>query len=82
MIRVFTDFNARTPSGICWNPVYLGLDLNDQISSLELLKGNKIILYQDADDFEVTATLDFGYVDILARDFWFATPDWSTLVRK
>jgi hypothetical protein len=82
MMRVFTDFNARTPSGICWNLVYLGLDLNDQVSNLELSKGDKIILYQDAEDFEVTATLNFGYVDILARDAWFATPDWSTLVRE
>jgi hypothetical protein len=82
MIRVFTDFNARSPSGICWNLVYHDRHLSDQISSLGVSIGDKIILYQDEDDFEVLATLDFGYVDMLARDAWFARPEWSTLVRK
>ena len=82
MLRVFTDFNARTPDGICWNLIYQGSELDKQADSLHLAKGDKIILFQDEDDFEVIATLDFGNVDVLGRETWVAIPDWSTLERK
>jgi len=82
MLRVFTDFNARTPDGICWNLIYQGSELDKQADNLHLAKGDKIILFQDEDDFEVIATLDFGNVDVLGRETWVAIPDWSTLERK
>jgi hypothetical protein len=44
--------------------------------------GDKVQLFQDENDFEVTAVLDYRYVDILQRKAWVAVPDWSTLVRK
>jgi hypothetical protein len=82
MLRIFTDFNARTNDDICWNLRYHGEDLEKQASVLSLARGKKVILYQDEDDFEVTAILDFKYVKILARQTWIAVPDWSTIVRK
>jgi hypothetical protein len=82
MLKVFTDFNAGTPDGVCWNLVYCGVPLESQMRDLHLTSGDKIILYQDEGDFEVTASLDFRYVDILGRSAWVAVPDWSTIVRK
>ena len=82
MLRVFTDFNARTQDGVCWNLVYQDADLNEQAATLGLSRGDKITLYQDESDFDVTATLDHRYVDILGRTAWVAIPDWSTLIRK
>lgn len=82
MLKVFTDFNARTADGSCWNLVYEGRDLDKRTDELHLVKGDKIILFQDEDDFEVTATLDFRYVDVLGCEALVAIPDWSTLERK
>lgn len=82
MLRVFTDFNAMTNDDICWNLIYNNMPIEKQINGLRLAKGDKIILYQDEDDFEVTATLDFRHVEILSRESWVAIPDWSTLIRK
>jgi hypothetical protein len=75
MLGVFTDFNARTSDGTCWNLVYQGIDL-------DLMKGDKIILFQDENDFEVTATLDIRHVDVSGRKTWVAIPEWSTLERR
>jgi hypothetical protein len=82
MLKVFTDFNARTVDGVCWILVYQGSDLDERTDELHLRKGDKIILFQDKDDFEVTATLDVRYVDVLGRVALVAIPDWSTLERK
>ena len=82
MLKIFTDFNARTQDGICWNLKYHEADLETQADELHLETGDKVTLYQDEDDFEVTATLDFRWIDILGRDAWVAIPDWATIVRK
>jgi hypothetical protein len=82
VLKVFTDFNARSPNDVCWLLKYQGKDLSDQAAALELNRGDKIVLYQDGDDFEVIATLDFRHVDTLARETWVAIPDWNTLERK
>jgi hypothetical protein len=82
VLKVFTDFNAITPDGMCWILQCEDSALEERISDLRLNKGDKIVLYQDEDDFEVTATLDFRYVDILKREAWVAIPDWGTLIRK
>jgi len=82
MIRVFSDFNAMTNDDICWNLVYQGAALEHQIAKLGLQKGDRIVLYQDEDDFDVIGTLDVQYVEVLGRETWVALPDWSTLKRK
>jgi hypothetical protein len=82
MLRVLTDFNAATPDDLCWLLKYQGVDLEVQADTLKIARGDKIILYPDEDDFDVSATLDFQFVDVLGRQTWVAVPDWSTLVRK
>ena len=82
MLKVFSDFNAMTEDDVCFILKYRDVDLAKQIEHLRLSKGDKIILYQDEDDFEVIATLDFRYVDALQQEAWVAVPDWSTIVRK
>jgi len=82
MLKVFTDFNARTSDGVCWNLKHHDADLEAKIVDLKLNVGDKVQLFQDENDFEVIAALDYRYVDILKRKAWVAIPDWSTLVRK
>jgi hypothetical protein len=82
VLRVWTDFNARTQDGVCRILMYNDLDLELQVASLRLMKGDKVRLFQDENDFEVTGTLDFRFVDVLEREAWVAVPDWSTIVRK
>ena len=82
MIRVFTDFNSMTEGDVCWLLKYGNNDFGKQIETMKFSKGDRILLYQDEDDFEVTATLDVRYVDVLRREVWVAVPDWSTIVYK
>jgi hypothetical protein len=82
MIKVSTDFNARTVDGMCFILKYNRRDLAEQLDELKFSVGDKVQLFQDEDDFEVTAILDYRYVDILNRKAWVAIPDWPTLVRK
>jgi len=82
MIRVFTDFNARTEDGVCWNLKFQNRNLEDLANDLHLKVGDKITLYQDEDDFDVVATLDFRQVGTLGRETWVAIPDWNTITRK
>jgi hypothetical protein len=81
MIRVYTDFNARDRDGSCWILMFDGQDLAPQVERLGLTKGDRITLYQDDDDFQVAATLDFRTVESLGQKTWVALPDMSTLKR-
>ena len=74
MRKLFTDFNARTKAGDCWNLVDEGTDVQDG----SITRGERVILYQDEDDFEVEATIDFRFIDELNHYGWVATPDWAT----
>jgi hypothetical protein len=76
MLRLFTDFNARTKGGECWNLVHDGVDIGDSRFAKNV--GDRVILYQDEDDFEVEATMEFKFVDELKQSRWVATPDWAT----
>jgi hypothetical protein len=82
MLKLFTDFNARTPDGICWNLKLDGKDFEERARDLKPSVGDVVLLFQDEDDFEVEAVLDRRYVDILGKRVWVAVPDWSTLMRK
>jgi hypothetical protein len=74
MLKIFTDFNARSADGTCWNLIYDGAPVSDEV----LKVGEKIILFQDEDDFEVEASVEFRFVKELGRDSWVAVPDWAT----
>jgi hypothetical protein len=82
MIKVYADFNDRTPDGGYWILQHEGTDIEAKATGLGLSRGDRVLLYQDADDFEVTASLDFKFVDPIGRATWVAFPDWSTIDRK
>jgi hypothetical protein len=82
MLRVYADFNDRTNDGDCWNLWYGNTTLEKRIDELGLVAGDKVKLYQDENDFEVIAALDYRYIDILERAAWVAVPDWSTVKRS
>jgi len=54
--------------------MYNGMPVDDGL----LRPGDRVVLFQDDDDFEVEAKIDFTFVRDLDRDSWIATPDWST----
>lgn len=78
MIEVLTDFNAMTADGTCWILVRDDKDLEEQLIELGLEKGSKIKLFQDDDDFDVVATLDFRTVATHTHPCLVAIPDWTT----
>jgi hypothetical protein len=79
MIKVYADFNDKTPGGGCWILQHNGADIATQAARLGLSVGDTVLLYQDADDFEVTARLGFDFVDAIGGRSWVAYPDWSTM---
>ena len=84
-VRVYADFNdgCATDERVFWN-----LWLNDErlrtksnLTKFGIRVGDKVILYQDPDDFEVIATLEWRYIDVLQKDVVVAVVDFSTLRR-
>jgi hypothetical protein len=82
MIKVYADFNDKTPDEGYWILQHDGIDLAAKVSQLGLAIGDQVLLYQDEDDFEVVATLDFRFVDSIGRGSWVAFPDWTTVCRR
>lgn len=82
MIKIYADFNDKTTDGGYWILQHEGADLADQVDELGLAAGDRVLLFQDPDDFEVEAVLDFKFVDIIGRKAWVATPNWVTMKRK
>ena len=56
-----------------------GVHLDEAAERLQLKAGDRILLYQDDDDFEVEATLDHRHFSCLLGAAWIAVPDWTTL---
>ena len=67
MIKVYADFNDKTPDDGYRILQHDGTDLAEKVSQLGLSVGDQILLYQDEDDFEVVGTLDFKFVDTIGR---------------
>jgi len=81
MIRVFTDFQAIESDGSCFILTYEDGELAERVQELGLAIGDRVVL--DAhEDFEVTGTLDFKFVQALGKETWVAHPDWSTRTEK
>jgi hypothetical protein len=81
MIRIFTDFQAIDSTGALFILRVDQEELEHQIVKLGVKVGDKVLL--DAhEDFELTGTLDFKFVDALGREAWVAYPDWSTRTDK
>jgi hypothetical protein len=81
MVRIYADFNDKTPDGGYWILQHEGVDLSLRVQSLGLSGGDHVLLYQDDGDFEVSAALAFTFVDAVGREAWVAYPDWATLKR-
>ena len=82
MLRVYCDFNDSTVDDLHWLLFMEGAPFGNLAAALGLQEGDRVMLFQDEDDFEVEATLHFD-----RRDPYFmgsrlcARPDWSTLRR-
>ena len=59
MLRIYCDFNDETEDHMCWILSYDGKPVDEQINQLGLKEGDRVLLYQDEDDFEVEGTLRF-----------------------
>jgi len=80
MLRVYCDFNDRTDNDLHWLLFYNGGALADVASILGLREGDRVLLYQDADDFEVEASLHFDRSSsFFSGTKLCALPDWTTL---
>ena len=80
MLRLNTDFNEMTENDEAWL-LFLDKEKITKMSSPPVSRGEKVILYPDEEDFEVTAVMDFRFVSIIGRESWVAIPEWSTIVR-
>ncbi len=79
-LRLWTDFNAISTENQCWILKNPSLDVQD-LDPDSLREGVRVILFQDEGDFEVEATIHFGFVSApLHGTAWHAVPDWDTLV--
>jgi hypothetical protein len=81
-ILVYADFNSRTNEGYPWILKYDDDDLSERLGSLKLKLGDRVILFQDEDDFRVPAILAMGYADELKEEVLCAIPDWGQISRK
>jgi len=59
MLRVYCDFNDGTEDHRFWILWFEGKPLEEQVERLGLKAGDRVILFQDEDDFEVEGTLLF-----------------------
>ncbi len=50
--------------------------LTDYNFLAQVSEGQRVLLYQDEDDFEVEGVV--GRLRIRGRDLWYARPDWAT----
>jgi len=82
MVRIYADFNDRCADDgdVCWN-LHIDdqrLETQSQLDKLGLKDGDKVILYQDEDEFEVIAALEWRFVDVLDKTALVAVTDPST----
>ena len=82
MIRIYADFNDKTADGGYWILQFDDMPVEEKITEMGLSSGDHVLLYQDDDDFEVDAILDYRFLDVIGREGWAAYPDWATLIRK
>ena len=82
MIRIYADFNDKTADGGYWILQSDNAPIEETVAEIGLVSGDHVLLYQDHDDFEVEAALQYKFVDALGREAWIAYPDWDTLSRK
>ena len=62
MIRLYADFNDKTTDGGYWILQFDDMPIEEKITDMGLSNGDHVLLYQDDDDFEVEATLDYRFL--------------------
>ncbi|MDR3508499.1 MAG: hypothetical protein P4L64_11425 [Caulobacteraceae bacterium] len=60
MLKIYCDFNDGTENNRYWILWYAEKPLDEQVEMLGLAEGDRVILYQDEDDFEVEGALLFN----------------------
>ena len=82
MLKVYCDFNDGTADDRYWILWYADRPLGDQIAELGLREGDRVLLCQDADDFEVEGELLFNqtHPNFLGEKLC-ARPDYRTFRR-
>ena len=82
MLKIYADFNSRNLDGACFTLRYHNEELETQAHALNIVDGDRVLIYKAYDDFEVEAVLRFEQVQELGKSSWVAHPDWSTIIRK
>jgi hypothetical protein len=75
--RLYCDFNDGCDAYGYWLLIKDGIRIGPSLEAHGLQEGDRVVLYQDEDDFEVEATLRWGgtgHDDVC----WVAIPDWDT----
>ncbi|MFC5373140.1 hypothetical protein ACFPIF_11275 [Brevundimonas faecalis] len=79
MLRVYCDFNELSEDGLYWLLFYNQRALADVVADLGLREGDRVLLYQDVDDFEVEASLHLNRSSLFFPSMRLgASPDWTT----
>jgi len=76
LIRVQVDFNELNALVDDLTDVVYFSDHAHSNFLAQVSEGQRVLLYQDEDDFEVEGVV--GRLRIRGRDLWYARPDWAT----
>jgi len=76
LIRVQVDFNELNALVDDLTDVVYFSDHAHPTFLAQVSEGQRVLLYQDEDDFEVEGVV--GRLRIRGRDLWYARPDWAT----
>ena len=68
VVRIYADFNDETADGGYWILQTDNAPIEETITEIGLSRGDHVLLYQDEDDFEVEATLQYKYVDAIGLE--------------
>ena len=75
--RLYCDFNEGSDSDGYWLLMKDDERLDANLEVHGLREGDRVLLYQGEDDFEVEAVLNRGRTPY-GDERWVAAPDWST----
>jgi hypothetical protein len=72
VVRIYADFNDETADGGYWILQTDNAPIEETITEIGLSRGDHVLLYQDEDDFEVEATLQYIYTSTrsVVKDGW------------
>jgi hypothetical protein len=80
MLRIYADFNSGTKADEFFILRHDRVD-GPELATETVKNGDRVILFQDEDDFEVEAVIFYRFIETLEKEAWVAVPDWKTVVR-